>query len=786
MRGALRLCFVLAGWRERWQGLTRLMRGHRQAATPAQPRERAMLRLAQWWLLRARAALCRAVRLVLVTAVALGLVLLAVLAALHEAPQVFVHQHQRHARPAVTDRNGDLIGAAPSLQAAAAGRDGDPGDDELRMAALMVDEVPPVWWEVAVALEDRHFDRPPWFYGIDVFALRHAIAGRRGASTLAMQVTSNLLGDKAREYSARGWARAYFRYKRKLRELASTPSLVAATAADDYRWLKRLAATHLPVMHGQIGGSTVGIASAGWILFGKTPLELSPGEQAVLAAALKHNILVKRQPDEAVRATWQRVRQRARHGLTLAYATGDPRRVLGMAQIDAMPELPPLFFHADRRLPLSARAHVVHRRLYTGGPAAIQAQAELTDRYGLTALADLPLRGYALTLDADENFRFKLRMDQVAESLGAELGHKCRLFLPLGRATAHQTPCATVPGVPAAERAQVLTVLANGRGEVVRFYQSGSTEPIYAGVQGRNSPDGRYDPTAEIRDIGSIAKVAAAVLLAGEGDTADSLYCRHGFAGRLDSDGSTGHADCKQPGAMIPARAAFARSSSLALLWRLQQVPRVRLQALAADLGLQLPADVDPAYALAFGQVRASPQRVHTLMHAVGRLALGLAAMPQPVHIVGRLDADAHDPAPAPAEPARLAGIRLARDLATPQARQFVRDVLGAVVAHPQGTLRFLAGLAPGGTAVTAHLAKTGTPVNGANQATDKFVTGALLHRGRYFSYLLLVRAPHPGPFPLGQGLTAQDFRPLLDALLQQVAGAQLGDAPGNVGGAAL
>lgn len=153
-------------------------------------------------------------------------------------------------------------------------------------------------------------------------------------------------------------------------------------------------------------------------------------------------------------------------------------------------------------------------------------------------------------------------MDQVAATLGERLARPCRLFMPLGRSAAGlQAPaCAGAPPVPPAERAQLLAVLANDRGEIVRFYQAGSAEPADAGVLGRGAWDGRHDPAAEIRDIGSIAKVAAAVLLAEAGDEAGRRYCRQAFGGRRDGDQSTGHGDCSQPGALLEAREVFARS----------------------------------------------------------------------------------------------------------------------------------------------------------------------------------------------------------------------------------
>lgn len=716
----------------------------------------------------------------LVGMIALGIVVFgAGLWAAYEPPKTFEAKHLRNARPAIVDRKGELVGAAPGFRQVTAGGTGDVTDDEARMAALMVRDVPSVWWDVAVALEDRRFGKFGWVYGIDLLALPSVLIGSRGGSTLPMQVVGNLSGDKAREVDGRKgnrMSRIVIKLKRKLRELSSTPSLVASTSGDDYLWLKRLAATHLPVIHGEIGGSTVGIASGAWVMFGKTPSELGPGEAAIFAAALKRNITIRKLTDEKVLRDWAFVKDRAKRGLKLAYPEADPRRSQGISEIDAMPETPPLFF--NDALPLTARAHVVYRRAILARTVTTEAQAELADRYGLTTLREMPLRGYSLTLSSMDNFHFKQRMDSIAAAVTEKLGRECKLFISLTREGFAETtyrqitgrPHCAPPDLPVIERAQVLAVLANERGEIVRFYQSGSYEPIYAGVIGRGSNDGRYKPEAEIRDVGSVAKVLAAILLAREGDSPDKRYCREFFDGRLDSDGTTGAESCVSPGAMIDAREAFARSSNLAILWRLRRISKEKLTGIVTDFGFKLPTTVDPAYAIAFGLIQAAPQQVHNLMHSVGRVVLGRGNAGPPIHVIHQLDlSDA-----LPVRPAATSKIsaQLPAYLTDDNARAYVRDVLTAVLSHPTGTMRFLRAYTPAGShgTVSAHIGKTGTPVGENNMVSDKLVTGSLIQNGHYYSYLFLVRAANPGKVPLGRHLKADHFAPMITALLEEIA----------------
>jgi hypothetical protein len=726
----------------------------------------------------------------LIAMIALGIVLFgAGLFAVYDPPKTFEAKHLRNARPAIVDRDGELVGAAPGFRQIAASTAGEVTDDEARMAALMVRDVPPVWWDVAVALEDRRFGKFGWVYGIDLIALPLVLIGTRGGSTLPMQVVGNLSGDKAREVDERKssrMSRLVVKVKRKLRELSSAPSLVASTSDDDYLWFKRLAATHLPVIHGEIGGSTVGIASGAWVMFGKTPTELGPGEAAIFAAALKRNITIKKQPDEKVLRDWSYVKDRARRGLALAYSGSDSRRVQGIAEIDAMPETPPLFF--NDALPLTARAHVVYRRAILARTVTTEAQAELADRYGLTVLREMPLRGYSLTLSSMDNFHFKQRMDVIAATVTEKLGRECKLFIPLVRTGFAESTYRQITGrphcapadLPPTERAQVLAVLANERGEIVRFYQSGSYEPIYAGVIGRGSNDGRYKPEAEIRDIGSVAKVLAAILLAREGDSPDQRYCRQSFDGRLDSDGTTGVESCTSPGAMIDAREAFARSSNLAVLWRLRQIPKEKLRGIITDFGFKSPTNVDPAYAIAFGLIQAAPQQVHNLMHSLGRVVLGRGKAGSRIHVIRHLDLSEAIPA-SPAAESTIA-VQLPAYLANDQARTYVRDVLAAVLSHPAGTMRFLRAYThlASHDAVSAHIGKTGTPVGEGNLVSDKLVTGSLIQNGRYYSYLFLVRAANPGKLPLGRHLKADYFAPMITALLNEITDADAGKVSGR------
>jgi hypothetical protein len=112
--------------------------------------------------------------------------------------------------------------------------------------------------------------------------------------------------------------------------------------------------------------------------------------------------------------------------------------------------------------------------------------------------------------------------------------------------------------------------------------------------------------------------------------------------------------------------------------------------------------------------------------------------------------------------------------LARPEDRQFVRDVLSAPITHRRGTMHFLLPFAASTNPhVSAHLGKTGTPVNDEKLATDKFITGGLISGGNYYSYLVMVRAPNPAKFPLGRDLSARDFGPLVTTLLNQIDGVQ-------------
>src|SRR5205823_5083526 len=126
------------------------------------------------------------------------------------------------------------------------------------LAGVYVYDAPPVFWDVATALEDKRFCDPASSSSSIRLALASlgAWAKRRGGSTLTMQLASNLGRWKIEERDRRSSALtipgygAFLTLRRKVRELANAPVLYQGLRAENCLELKRWAATHLPLVSG--------------------------------------------------------------------------------------------------------------------------------------------------------------------------------------------------------------------------------------------------------------------------------------------------------------------------------------------------------------------------------------------------------------------------------------------------------------------------------------------------------------------------------------------------------
>lgn len=665
----------------------------------------------------------------------------------------------RAAGTAVFDTRGRFLGIVPGNRDSL----GDistgpvPSEDHKTLAPR---HVPPVFLACLIHLEDRRFGSWLAPNGVDPLGVAAALLGRRGGSTLPMQLA------RALDHRDPGADRTVFqRLHRKSYEMTAAAVLTrmlpaAGTGPDSMAgWLAR----HVPLVQGTsgaaMGAGLYGIETAARVLFGLPADRLPAEHQAVLAAAFFRPILLAPDGDgaaEAVRdARWRRLTARAARCFTEGGAAGyggetaAAVRALPVPRPHLDPDLAALL-PADAAARFRIAANPFRRAAVFAGPALGSALNEVKDRHGFRWREHVPT--LHLTLDAAVNARFHRRIAAALPGLERTLGP--RLSQPLAQA-------------------QITVAVTDAQGRMVRFFEQGAV-PFYGGSPSARDGDGRYHPERESRALGSVVKMVAALAVA-DTDTGGRPYCNQRREGVPDRGRNRGVDRCSGAGAWISARTVFARSLNLPVLWRLARVPEEPLDGLARWYGLAVPPGLSPRTALGFGLAAGAPRTAQ-------RLALSLAAgtaghsprVPLPSLLehgskVASADAgaqaghagtgaggEATGPFPSPGAPF------------PPRARRFLADVLGAPLL-PGGTLSALAGWHPAAhPRVSLHLAKTGTTGTPSGGTRDALAVGGVTIRGRLYAYAVVIGSPDPAQ-ALGPAVHGRDLVPLIRILLEDL-----------------
>ncbi len=723
--------------------------------------------------------------------------------------------HQQRMRPLFVDRTGHVIGLYP-IVGPREGRAGDPSGETYVVAAAQ--DVPEPWWRMVQLLEDGN--RDAWYHinGIDLsqflkipYRYFFTDAGITGGSTLEMQLAKVM----HRDTDAGGLQLLV----RKARDILHAPVLSYYYAHAPGRSLKRMYATHVPLLY---HGDEQGLTAASHLLFNEEPADLPLAEQALLAAAVKYHL------GTTSSANWGPAKERAERALTRLQETGsvDPERVqrekerLRAMAFTGTPPAEPAVWAACTGAPsgqaVNASTQLQGRAANLALPALIEAETELIDARGRPWWRGL--ERIELTLDLAENCQAVARID----------GRRERVLRRAGLSLAANDPGTT---------AYVAAAMADRAGRIRRFYSDLSLPYYhrYGWQQGRLT---RRDQWQEPRQIGSVGKVVAAAVAGKEGDRPSTPYFiarrykrigPHPVGSRQpfqNFDGSTGFEERSAPGALIPAQRAFARSNNLAVMQRLDESPLGQSGLLRAvrDFGLVPPSRERATKVgqnlivdIPMGNVRGSPRMLHRMIHAVGG---GIAESSEGActpHLVARAwtvgAADEDGLAWRDLMPVSRVCERVReRYFAEDSARQFVRAVLGGVVdCDYQNSTAAPCEATPSkhyGTAASAlgrwsadqrpdrirwHIAKTGTTSIGAERLSDArastrlaSVVGALqLDEGERYSYVLQVGSRggrrHQG---LGPGVYGGDvaalLRPWLAAVVEAGAGAHDPNADGE------
>lgn len=561
--------------------------------------------------------------------------------------------------------------------------------------------VPDGFVRVLVALEDRHLGTWRSLHGIDVprLLMNTALAplglADGGASSLVMQLARSL------RHMRPGGATPL--WKRKIIELMDGMVLHQRLGGGSSPVFRRWLATHLPLATGlraaPLGGDLRGIRLAARVFWGRTPEQLTLAQQAILAAAVKHPLILL--PAEAPATAfarqqhrWQKVKKRAARGLKLALGEQDTAVQQALAELAAMPHPMPAREALARELAphtpalrLGIAANGRTRAIYALGPTTLST----IRREWRAAVA--PHRRTAeasqlhLALHGPANARLRRRINQL-----------------LPRLSAHPRV------VQKLERAIVLVAVADATGRMRLLHQS------HAGLL-----DASMEP-------GSIAKTVGALALALRGDAPAQQYCRVALRDRRSTSPS---GPCRTT---LTARQAFARSDSPAVFGALRRVPEQQLRRLAALFGLRLHAGTPAATALTLGLAETTPRSVLRLMLHLTQLARTGHAGQVRITTFASLR-DAHKPSASVQDarmPLRLGG----------GARGYLTAVLHAPL-QPGGTLARLPRLAPH---VRWLLGKTGTVDSPGGNTRAKWITASFDMPGGPWALVAVVSSPDAAP----------------------------------------
>ncbi len=675
----------------------------------------------------------------------------------------YTYRHERFSGTALTDTNGTFLGYIPGhLDPLADYSMGHqlPADHK----AIPVTTVPPVWRSVLYALEDRHHDTWRSIHGIDVIAIFRAATydlflgdSISGASTLNMMLARSMRHEAPNRNQS-----VFEQIKRKLIQFRDGPVLHhnLSTSEVDH-WL----AMHLPLIQGTgksgLGGSIYGIETAGQILFCHGAAELTPGEQAMLAAAVKQPILIASQPNpvtqERINAIWYKHKKRARYGLQHSgLATALIKQAL--REIDELPPPKPCVptelakvLPDDPKQRFRVLADPAYRARYVLGYGGLmELIGELQEAYGrywrkVTSKVALGVNG---AINAQFQNDIKKRLPKIEQTL---TGNLLQSIAPQRNNSGKMD-------------AIVLIAVADAQGNIVRFF-SNRLDSVYNGSQHLRGRDGHYQQYKETRRIASLGKIPLALLLARRGDDWDRwVYCNKTLPPITNPNGNTGVARCSQSGAYYKPVEVFGASLNLPLLHTARTLSESDLLVLIDQFGLNYdPAMGSPSLALTLGRVTANPHTVHQMMQNIYGALQNRSISDSSPHFITVYNLRAGQ------QPTRkvvaVSKPDLSSYIGSEKARTFLWQVLGAPLQKRyDGTLSTLE---PSYHGNVLRIAKTGTSTSSDGRVLDRWALGGFNKDNQSYTFIILVGSGD-GRQPLGSRLSGNKLlAPLITVILK-------------------
>lgn len=662
--------------------------------------------------------------------------------------------------------------------------------------AAHVDDAPPYYWRCLVHLEDAN--REGWRnpFGIDlagvlripVSTLSRTIAARRprigsGGSTIEMQLARSFM----KLYP--GSSAAIFR---KPLEWNAAPILHRRLMRDgDSRRLRAWAARHIALIQGAGGRYDVfGVEAAGRALFDRSADDLSPAQQIALASAVYRPIVYGN-----VRS-WRALLGEDRDAVSRARRCAsapeviaeEPLRDAAHAELDAMaqtapsPQIDPDLAAASEVLGyrperMGRHPETTANRLARDVQQAVV--AELRDRFGSRWRGNVA--EVRLTIDIPDNVRFSRAVADAVQTVNENTG-------PRVRYGGVESPAFARPaGADAlASAAPLVVAAADHHGRIVRFVDTSWTS-LYAGPSRHRTwtpyGPGAYEIERDSREIASVGKMAAIILMAESGESdpnADwSNECLPGVRWDRSSSRCYGGRDDRET---VPARVAMAESLNDAVIGHLARVDGLsdaRMDRFMRDLGFILPEshrDTPAPTNVAMGRYVGSPRHVHRLAAFALEYARGnpeaVVSLPTLIESYVRtdpaqeliVDRDAQD---LDHDPLTVG------DIARPGSTSFAREMLSAPACHEDGTVSGLRDWCPDRNAnVRLLIAKSGTRGIGSRaqfNVYDWWLAGGVeFADGRRYSFVAAAGAGDAAR-PFADDAGGGRLAPMVDALLRDL-----------------
>jgi Transglycosylase len=429
-----------------------------------------------------------------------------------------------------------------------------------------------------------------------------------------------------------------------------------------------------------------GVRATAQANFGKDE-NLALHESALLASMLLYPVELNcGQPQKSALARFDQIRNRAIYALDRGFRN-DPRY---SAERELLVTMPAITSPAAAPEALSAGLDRDAACRAGGHPAlkfeALDSTARLASMVALSKLghAANDVREMRLSTSFQAQARFKAQIDKALHSIAVQQrGHW--------------------NGDPSGSGVVALAFASDAHGTLTALYESTSDSQLY-----------------RERELGSLAKIPALIFLSEQGWSVTDQFCNKASPPYSNAGGDRGVKSCDGDRGLglMNVDEVMGRSISLAVMDALRRYPPALLTKRMAELGITLPKNVEPAYAVAFGLARTSPARMQAIFAAVSFGVSGSKPVGrEPSIVVSYRTADGswHKPLST--------AVDLSAAFTSADGRTLISR--GTIAAYgPQGTLAAL------GPAVIGSVGKTGT-LDTAEPGSVRLKTAAGAWAGR-------------------------------------------------------